>query len=501
MPATARGRARMPRLMDEPYKGSPSTRSRIRAEKRGVLPLGISLPLGPVIGYHLGDIAKDFPSRVRDLHICDLHYDDTNNVRNLEHFTPDEPMPMLESLCVHFKSPVQPLDENGRYRYSFVPPFTTDPDWVPKLRRLCLCSCDLASNTILSSLTHLALHSIQIRRVHTRVESILSACNALQFLHLDKLIDDNHLYGAPPGFSLPKPTALQTCHRLRRVSLRSMASYLASYISSLVSADQPELALQLLHIEWPRGTLHLQLPGGVSRLTLGRYPTLSTQGEFRWWGMSACGSRHTLRTAAVTIEGAAEPLLRPDASAALADVRTLWLADVATLTSPGLYSFEVPVLKAAIAAFPILDTIVLANHFQSDWAEGGRPSLFLLPDARGAAVQPRISTLRIVHGYGMDLYKQGDFVGAAPPEGHPLNLTRILAELASGAYDYLEHLVIEVPGHVRVDARQVARLRPHFKTTQVRVVDETPTMALPEYCVEPRAWPRDVKEPWPHRIW
>lgn len=245
---------------------------------------------------------------------------------------------------------------------------------------------------------------------------------------------------------------------------------------------------------------HLHMPGDVSQLTIGRYPTLSNKGESRWWGMSACGSRRTLRTAAATF-GIVEPLLQPDAGAILADARVLWLEDVATLTSPVLNPSQVSLLKTVIAAMPNLDTIVLANHFQSDWAECVRPSLFLLPDAHSAAVQPRISTLRIVHGYGPDVHEKGDFTGRARLEVPPLDLDRILAELAKGAYDYLEHLVIEVPGHVRVDARHVARLRPHFKTTQVRVVDETPTMALPEYCVEPWGWPRDVKEPWPHRIW
>ncbi|EIW65266.1 uncharacterized protein TRAVEDRAFT_42644 [Trametes versicolor FP-101664 SS1] len=220
--------------------------------------------------------------------------------------------------------------------------------------------------------------------------------------------------------------------------------------------------------------------------------------------MSVCGSRRTLRTATKTLEEVADPLLE-NAATALTDARELWLADVSSPTAHPPSPSQISSLKTIVAAMPRLDTVVLANHFQAVWAEGGRPSLFLLPDARDARVRPSITTLRIVHGYGPHLREDWEMPrdGSAPVMP-PLDLTGLVDELASGAYDYLEHLVIEVPGHLRwmdVDGGDIARLRTHFKTTQVRMVEETPTMALPEYCVERSAWPPDVNDPWPHRIW
>ncbi|KAL1940632.1 hypothetical protein VTO73DRAFT_8067 [Trametes versicolor] len=468
----------------------------------GGLPLNACLPVHRTRNYDLTAMAEDLPRRVRELHVGYLSYADTDII--LHHMF-SSPLPTLETLCVHFGLTEHPLDEEGGYTFTL--PLTTA--CVPNLRRLYLYSCDLVSSSILSSLTHVALHDIQIRHLHTRIESVLSACGALQFLHLDRLTDQAHLYGAPRGFSLPTPAALPSCRRLRRVSLTSMDRYLASYLCSLICADQAELVLQLHEIWSPEGCdlvrpSQSQFPGGVSRLAVGRYPFLNDPEDFYVWGMSACGSRRTLRTTTRSLSEVAKPLLQ-DATAALADVRELWLADIATPTTHPLSPKQIASLKAVITSMPRLDTIILANHFQSTWAEGGRPSLFLLPNAHETPVRPSITTLRIVHGYGPHLRETWEMpLDGSEPVMPPLDLTGLVDELASGAYDYLEHLMIEVPSHLQwmdVDGGDVARLRAYFKTMQVRVVDETPTMALPEYCVEPSAWPRDVNDPWPRSIW
>lgn len=159
-------------------------------------------------------------------------------------------------------------------------------------------------------------------------------------------------------------------------------------------------------------------------------------------------------------------------------------------------------VRALIQDMSSLETVVLVNQFQAPWT-GASPSLRLLPDARegGGHMGPRPSTtVRIAHGYGKHVLQrwseQSDSIPAAPP----LDLTGILEELASGAYDYIQHLTIEAPYHVAVDGGDVERLREHCYTVQVKVVDVTPTISLPAYRYEPNTWAAsDV--PWPYKLW
>ncbi|OJT04935.1 hypothetical protein TRAPUB_4277 [Trametes pubescens] len=83
----------------------------------------------------------------------------------------------------------------------------------------------------------------------------------------------------------------------------------------------------------------------------------------------------------------------------------------------------------------------------------------------------------------------------------PLDVTGVLNELATGAYNHIEQLPLEAPHRVDVDddMGDVERLRAHVRTVEVRVVETTPMMELPEYCAEPAASPSD--EPWPYRLW
>ncbi|EIW65257.1 uncharacterized protein TRAVEDRAFT_42635 [Trametes versicolor FP-101664 SS1] len=480
----------------------PRVLSQTLAQRSQGLPSNVSLPVGNSEDYDLVAIAEDLPTRLQELHVGQLPCDDYEKFEMVTHHMFSNPLPMLESLSVKFRGREGPLNRDGTYSFALCPP----QDWAPKLRRLCLYSCDLDSNSIISSLTHLALVDIRIQLVHVRIKSILSVCRALQSLHLDDLTDYDHPDGAPSRFSLPKPTTLPDCRHLRRVSLRRLENYLVSFFCSLVLAEQPEFVLQLLetwqnHSHGRRRPSYPPFPNGISRFAIGLYPSHPNGPIYRFlWAMTACGTRHTLRATAKALQDIAGPVLL-DATAAFADVRELWLSNVSAQTSASPSPNQTALLKAVIATMPSLDTVVLANHFHASWPLSGRPSLSLLPDARSPIPWPRITTLRIVYGSGPRIWEGGD-------DGHLravycdwLDLNGILYELASGAYDYLEHLVIEVPHGVYVDDEDVVRLRGYFKTTRIVVVDETPTMALPEYCVEPAAWPRHVDEPWPYRIW
>lgn len=480
----------------------PHTRARVFAHRSQGIPLKVFLPIGQTIGHVLTDIAEDLPSRVQELHVGDMgpceHTQDT-----LNHLVADGPFPLLESLSVQFcDNPL--MDEEDQYHFGLPRAFTRE--CAPQLRRLCLGSCDFVSQSILASLTHLALHSVAVAHVHREVESMLSSCHVLESLHLENVQDIFNPPEPPPwdvdvhNFYHPTPAALPACRRLRRVTLIHVYGYLASFVIFLVANDEQDLALQLhdlktdLNPALPRD----RLLDRTLRLAVAMYPPPPNSGGV--WMITAVSPDRTFRATSHTLQKALSPLLRRVNNQALAGVRELWLADVAALTladgeKSRLSPREVSTLKAVVAAAN-LDTVVFANHFQTRWARG-RPSLFLLPDTREAVAWPSISTLRIVYGYGPFL--DSDWT---PHEGvPPLDLSVILAELALGAYDYLEHLVIQVPRGVYVDPEEVTELQAYFETTRVEVVDETPTMALPEYCVEPAAWPQNVKKPCYGRLW
>ncbi len=192
--------------------------------------------------------------------------------------------------------------------------------------------------------------------------------------------------------------------------------------------------------------------------------------------------------------------------AALAGVRELWIWDALPASCDELRALPAPEadhLRALVRHMPALETVVLVNQFQAPWT-GAPPSLCLLPDAREGELRhvgPRPNTVRIAHGYGKHvLQRWSERPDLATPAVPALDLTGVLEELASGAYDYVRNVVIEVPYHVAVDAGDVARLREHCDTVQVKVVDVTPAISLPAYCYESAAWAAsDV--PCPYKLW
>lgn len=485
-------------------------RARIFAQRSQAAPLKVYLPIGRGDrAYDLTDIVEGSPSLpwpVQELHVADLPSPNTKD--DLERLFAARPMPLLESLSVQFCD--NPLNHEDQYHFG-VPGLA--PEHVPRLRRLYLGSCDLINRGIMGSLTHLALHSITVNHVHKKIESILSACHVLESLHLEQIQDLFSPPEPPPEevtvheFYHRKPRALPSCRRLRRVTLLKMYGYLASFIVSLVLSDQHGLALQLHGIKTsPNPPLPGDLLIGTSQLAIGRHLCRCDLHRSIPWGFTALTPERTFRVTAAALEDAIFPL---GSDEPLMSVHELWLVDIPSASSDNeedtlLEDLDAAlILKATIESMPALETVVLANHIQLAWMSTARPSLHLLPDIRSAVSWPSISTLRIVYGYGPEVQDPRSL----PVDMHalvpPLDLTAILEELASGAYDYLEHFVLEIPPFFRVDTRDIERLRGNFETAEVRVVDKMPEMALPEYCVEPAARPGDAqpKKSWSCRLW
>ncbi|OJT04931.1 hypothetical protein TRAPUB_4273 [Trametes pubescens] len=466
-------------------------RARMFAQRSRLAPLKVYLPIGRgVHEYDLTGIVEGSPSLpwpIQELHVADLP--SRNTIEDLELMFTTRPQPLLESLSVQFCD--NPLNREDQYHFG-VPGLA--PEHFPRLQRLSLGSCDLVNKDIMASLTHLALHSITVYQVHKKIESILSACHVLESLHLEQIEDLFSPPEPPPEevtvheFYHQTPAALRSCRGLRRVALLNMYGYLASFIVSLVLSDQRGLALQLHDIRTsPNPAVPDDLLIGTSQLAIGNYLYRRNSHRPSPWGITALTRERTFRATATVLEDAIAPL--GGYEQALTSVHELWLVDL----PPGYEEDTLPedaalMLKTAIASMSALETVVLANHIQLTEMGTACPSLHLLPDIREAVPWPPISTLRIVYAYTHAL---------APP----LDLTAILEELASGAYDYLEHLVLEIPPSFRIDAGDIERLRGNFKTVEMRVIDEMPEIALPAYCVEPAAWPGNARESWPCRLW
>ena len=67
----------------------------------------------------------------------------------------------------------------------------------------------------------------------------------------------------------------------------------------------------------------------------------------------------------------------------------------------------------------------------------------------------------------------------------------MLEQLASGAYRYLEHLVVQLSPRFEIeDAETVRRgLKAYFETVKVERIVEMPQMALPPCCIKPDSGP------------
>ncbi|KAL1940621.1 hypothetical protein VTO73DRAFT_8056 [Trametes versicolor] len=485
--------------------GSSRRLSQLFLQRSRGLPLKVFLPNRTLYADDLAftDTVKNSLMRVRELDFGDQE----TLTPALEHLF-SLPLPNLEILSVQFVEVAQPDDADESGQYLFELPLTQER--LPRLRRLYLGACDLAAyDAVLSSLTHLALHVINVPSVDAMIAAILPECHSLQSLHLEEVEDQDDLFKPSDEHRcLPTVSVVPSCRGLRRVSLLFMYNRLAFFILSLILADQPQLAVQL-HKIYPDSDRsitmhHHRLLKNPSQIVIGRYPQPAERvpGGPYVWGMTASGSeQRTLRMVGETLDEVTGMLLKGDA-VALVNVRELWLTDVspAICDVPGMLpSADVAALSTLIKRMPALETVTLVNQFQAPWT-GSSPSLHLLPSIHEDAVSvPRPTTVRIAYGYGPHVLNLWSSRPDTTPAVRPLYLTRILEELSSGAYGYIRHLVLETPPHVSVDAGDVDGLRAHCEVVEVRVVDETPTIALPAYCNEPAAWPSN--EPWPYRLW
>ncbi|KAI0369948.1 hypothetical protein BV20DRAFT_945102, partial [Pilatotrama ljubarskyi] len=414
------------------------------------------------------------------------------------------PLPMLESLSLMFNVDKRVVDESAVHTPL---PYVTKES-VPRLTRIHLKSYSLVPTNILSSLTHLALSRLWLPSIHKKLEEILSVCYCLESLDLEG-VGDNREQGQYHGFEyhLETPSALPACRRLRRAVMKYMHGTLASYCISLILSKPPQLALQILRTRsLTLPVIPVELFHNAAKVSIGRYSGLRSNPFI--WGLTTSSPQCTLRMTCPEptpvphdwgdlLHADLEPVLKHPALRD-AEFRELWLVDA----SPSEDGNACPVepdahcIRSATIAMHALETVVLAEESQAKWAHAAPPSLRLLPDGRDPAFSaPRLNTLRIVHGYLWSL----ENTSHVAEDNDWLDLSVVLDDMASGAYDYLKHISIEVPYHVQLDQAHLKALAESFTSVQVTVAEQAPVMELPEYCFEPYAWPDP--QPWPLSRW
>ncbi|KAM5542225.1 hypothetical protein V8D89_004098 [Ganoderma adspersum] len=308
---------------------------------------------------------------------------------------------------------------------------------------------------------------------------------------------------------LSQPLAL---NRLQRISLQlpNILDKLGEFYLSLFPIRTPQnvpIALQVLNHHWydihhDVETLLKDATGGAaSHLSFSMYPLPDRSSlNILFFAITAAGPQGTFHIATVPFYDYDSRLPGPDwdfnQSAALKSilgrglclpaVRELWISGVHPVVDR--HTHIAAAFKTAIAGLSALETVVLVEPVQGYPPSGS--TLGLCPDALDgggaggsesrSVPPPNLRTLRLVYGDGGTHWLR-DWDG----DVNQLDLGRLLAELETGAYAYFDTLVLEMRPWLDVGLEDLQRLKGHFATVERRYyVDRTPTMPLPDYCVE-----------------
>ena len=149
------------------------------------------------------------------------------------------------------------------------------------------------------------------------------------------------------------------------------------------------------------------------------------------------------------------------------DIREVWIVNVAS-------SYPWPPSLLVLSA---LETVVLVTDHTYFPAE--RPSLHLLPSIQDPAFNaPKLTTVRVACGYSDYAVACEHARDRGEITADKLDLRVVLEELASGAYGFIQHIVLQVTPHLSVNEADVERLREYVPTVEVERVAELPSMPV-----------------------
>ncbi len=372
-------------------------------------------------------------------------------------------------------------------------------DQFPQLRHLVLKGVISRVTSPLTTLTHLILSQVSHPGLHVRVARLLRYCPNLKNLVLSRLFQ-----GDTGGDDVPQPLL----PHLRRVVLHDLVSRSLRFYLSLTALSSGEVGLQILNVTANYGAFSFEpilserlsedpvmlgigiclaadslsehtvvsitLATPVSALRIASTPELIEMSQYReagLWVERILSERERLRS-----------------------VQEVWLVDGSPEVrgSEQIFDFGKNV-RAVISALPALETAVLLAV--ADHGEGRiRPPELssCLPNVVDdpSFDSQHLKTLRLVCCDTAVVGIQGDdrdTAGIAMDASTPiktLDLSRLLEELASSAYCYLENLVVQSTSSFCVSEEEDRQLREYFSTVSLERIIEPPRMPLPQCCVE-----------------
>ncbi|RPD59390.1 hypothetical protein L226DRAFT_219533 [Lentinus tigrinus ALCF2SS1-7] len=346
------------------------------------------------------------------------------------------------------------------------------------LRDLYIRDVPLLPSIALPHLTHLALSKIEMRGLHTAVANVLSLCPNLEALVLAQLFQ---IDSATPD---PQPLHMK---KLRRLTLYGMTQTSLQYYLTLLPRGSPQSATQLLSSfetasVLPNGTFE-----NTTRIafTYARPATPSfsrphhteltmTTPDRVVHVVQELMNRSPLSGLQYALGGWYEGLSVH--SARLSQVREVWFTNMCRANAE-----ESQVVHSIVALLPALETLVITEEYAGN-VHPVSPNLSLCPSAHDPSFQSRrLKNLRIACGLSSRSDPTHSYVLYA------LLFADMLAQLKTGAYDYLEHLVVLAVRQLVISEADLAQLREHFSTVKAEYVDVLPGMPVPACCNEPRA--------------
>ncbi|RPD59356.1 hypothetical protein L226DRAFT_432672, partial [Lentinus tigrinus ALCF2SS1-7] len=162
----------------------------------------------------------------------------------------------------------------------------------------------------------------------------------------------------------------------------------------------------------------------------------------------------------------------------LSSLREVWIMNI-----PVSYSKRwIDTISSVLASLPALETVtVVLDHSEFPPA---RPNLRILPRLSALSFEStHLKTVRLVHGFcnSPDSHSAPVTTGASTR----LSLEKILLQLSSREYDYLDTLIVQTTPHFYVDGEELAEIAEHIPNVRHETIDVLPSMDLPNYCFEP----------------
>lgn len=175
---------------------------------------------------------------------------------------------------------------------------------------------------------------------------------------------------------------------------------------------------------------------------------------------------------------------------ALQSVSDLWIVDFPE--EYGWWDALQDTLRETIAALPALEAVFIAVNYSG---LSKQLDLGVLPDGREPTFNSPhdLKTVHLVYTYDRHLeyygiLEEGRYEDLLKPKAtRQLSLARVLEQLQTGAFDYLDRLVLHAASHFTFDEVELEALRGYVAHVDVEYSDEKLDMPLPDYAREPEA--------------